>query len=700
MLKIYRLKTWAFIVIATSFTSLNLLFSQNLNDVYDVLPVVANCKPGVLKQSEIDKALSTINRIRSLHKLKPVTYETLTQAASMEGCLNIVASGVSGHVDDPSSECYTSGGGQARKKSNLFAGKSSSPIFYTSEEILIGWLIDDSNADVENQYKVGHRRAIINPFLTRFSYGRAEGYTKSGSEYIVASNFHYQDYTDGSANDLTMDYIAVPFENYPITYINKAFYLSFNAVIDKNNLGNNKNVDYSSTTVTMTTEDGETVNVSSVQYDNEGWGNYFNNLSWKADGLQNEVKYLVNIKNVKFNSSSKDYSYWFRLTNNDYSKPPVTPILKIPADIATNVKPTNILNWDLTINAAYFKLQVAKDAQFSQLVINKDYLPLNSYSPTELVNDTKYFWRVKAGNDAGESEWTNTWSFTTASPKPATPSLVLPLTNTTVNTLIPKLVWNAVAGTDTYSVQVSLNDQFSGINIKYINASVKDTFVEIPKSKLDSKKLYYWRVLAKNASGSSNYSEIWSFNTGTALSIPTTLYPFDKSTNIPAVVTIKWQVLDKATSYQLQLNDKADFNISFIVYENNITATEYTVPKGTLKPNTEYFWRLRGESDQGFSDWTNIMSFTTDPTAGVSDLNLNESVTIYPNPNNGIFNIELPSSISLYNIRIFDLTGRIVFQTQSNQSTSINVGNLESTIYILKISNGQNVIHKIMNIIK
>jgi hypothetical protein len=699
MLKIYSLKTWALLIIVTSFASINLLFAQNMNDMYDVLPDVTNCKAGVLKQSEMDKALSTVNRIRSLHKLKPVTYEKSTQSASMEGCLNIVASGQSGHVDDPSSACYTPGGGHARKASNLFAGGSSQPMSYYSDDILIGWMIDDKNADQANEYKVGHRRALINPFLTRFSFGRAEGYTKSGSGYMVASNFHYQDYTDGNANDMPIDFIAFPYENYPIDYINKAFYLSFNAVIDKNNLGNNQNVDYGSTTVTMTTEDGTPVSVNSVKNDNEGWGSYFNNLSWKADGLQNEVKYLVEIKNVKFNNSSKDYSYWFRLTNNDYSKPPVLPALKVPADMAVNVKTTNPLNWDLTNNAAYFKLQVAKDAQFSQLVVNKDYLPLNSYTPTELVNDTKYYWRVKAGNDAGETEWTSTWSFTTASPKPAITALILPVDKSTVNTILPTLVWKKIAGAESYMVQVSLNDQFTSFNVKY-SKSIKDTTVEIPNGTLDPSKLYYWHVQSVNASGSSNYSDVWSFNTGTALSKPTNLFPLDKATNVPPDVTIKWQAVDKAEAYQLQLNDKNIFDISYIIYENNITATEFSIPEGNLKPLTQYFWRLRAKSIQGFSDWTTTMSFTTDNTNDVSDLVLNESTVIYPNPNDGIFNLEIPYSISLYNIQIYDITGRIVYQTYSNESKIINISNLETSSYVLKISNGESVTFRMINIIK
>ena len=148
-----------------AFVSSSLSYSQSLNNIYSVIPDVQNCKPGTLQQSEIDKVIQRVNQIRILHKLPPLEYEISSQQGSMEGCQNIVASGKSEHIDDPSTVCYTPAGGQARMKSNLYAFWGANQINVNSEDIITGWLIDDKNSDQANEYKVGHRRALINPFL-------------------------------------------------------------------------------------------------------------------------------------------------------------------------------------------------------------------------------------------------------------------------------------------------------------------------------------------------------------------------------------------------------------------------------------------------------------------------------------------------------------------------------------------------------
>ena len=71
-------------------------------------------------------------------------------------------------------------------------------------------------------------------------------------------------------------------------------------------------MDFSDAVIEVNNEGGETLQVNSIYYDNEGYG-IPNNLQWKVNGIKYGVKYTVNIKNVKVFGVIKNYEYWFKL---------------------------------------------------------------------------------------------------------------------------------------------------------------------------------------------------------------------------------------------------------------------------------------------------------------------------------------------------------------------------------------------------
>lgn len=688
MKKILTLLTLLFLtpIISTAVNTEN----QNLNAIYDVLPDISSCKPGVLKQTEIDRVLERVNYIRSLHKLKPVTYEYNGQQMSMEGCLNMIASGSIGHVDDPSSQCYTPGAGQARMKSNLHFQIGNNPATVISEDIIIGWLIDDHNADQAQDYKVGHRRAIINPFLTRFAFGRADAQVQ-GNQYFTGGSFLYQDFTNGNISDTDLEYIAYPYEYYPPAYVNKSFYLSFNAIASKSNLWQNQSVDYSSTVVVMTTESGASVNVHSIKNDNEGWGSFPNNISWKADGLANEVRYNVEIKGVKINNQTRNYSYWFKLTDKNQTAPPQTPNPILPENLATNVNITNAFTWSLTDNTNKYHLQVSKNQEFTDLVITKNNLPTNAYLPNELVHTTQYWWRVAAENDAGRSPWSEVFSFTTAMPLPDKVVLFDPINKAKIKTTKPTLSWEPAARAETYAVQVARDNTFEGFSIRYTKSGIVNTQLEVDPNRLDNNTTYYWRVRAANGTGYGEFSDIWSFDIGSSMEGPVLLYPANGAQNVEWHPTIKWSEIVGAESYRIQVTTKEGFDESLAVNQGGLTNTEYLFDSS--EPGTLYQWRVRGESTSGNGDWSNPSSFKTDPAQTVIDKQTS-ALTIFPNPaKEHLKLIFTSSSIAPININIYDLQGnRLNGMTgiayEGNNEFIFNVRGLSNGVYFVTMSNG------------
>ena len=78
-----------------------------------------------------------------------------------------------------------------------------------------------------------------------------------------------------------------------------------------------------------------------------------------------------------------------------------------------------------------------------------------------------------------------------------------------------------------------------------------------------------------------------------------------------------------------------------------------------------------------------------------------EEITIYPNPVNGVLNIQSKDNATLNGktAALYSLTGKPILQKMLQSKTEkINISNLNAGIYILKIGEGKN--RKIFKVIK
>ncbi|WP_299884828.1 reprolysin-like metallopeptidase [uncultured Lacinutrix sp.] len=91
-----------------------------------------------------------------------------------------------------------------------------------------------------------------------------------------------------------------------------------------------------------------------------------------------------------------------------------------------------------------------------------------------------------------------------------------------------------------------------------------------------------------------------------------------------------------------------------------------------------------------------VEDYTVNVTAALSvdEFSLN-GLSIYPNPNNGSFNVKLnTTSNSNIEISVFDIRGRRVFDKRYTNTSDfnevVNIGDVESGMYMLQISDGAN----------
>lgn len=98
-----------------------------------------------------------------------------------------------------------------------------------------------------------------------------------------------------------------------------------------------------------------------------------------------------------------------------YFPPPAAPPLLSPANGSTELPVNVTLLWQRSLNAMSYRLQVATDSLYSNIVRDTSALADTSYQLTSLANATTFFWHVLAQNGGGNSPWSATWRFTTAS---------------------------------------------------------------------------------------------------------------------------------------------------------------------------------------------------------------------------------------------------------------------------------------------
>jgi hypothetical protein len=130
----------------------------------------------------------------------------------------------------------------------------------------------------------------------------------------------------------------------------------------------------------------------------------FSPLATSYDSSKNELMFTV--------SGFGDYIFGTPLTvDSAYAPEPIKP----QDEKIVNQDSSVTLFWGTKGIVANYQLEVATDSLFSSLIVD-DTLSTTSYELSGLDNDTRYFWRIKAINSSGESEWSEAYNFLTAAP--------------------------------------------------------------------------------------------------------------------------------------------------------------------------------------------------------------------------------------------------------------------------------------------
>src|SRR5690606_38522292 len=198
---------------------------------------------------------------------------------------------------------------------------------------------------------------------------------------------------------------------------------------------------------------------------------------------------------------------------------PDVPELDSPSDNAVDISIEPVLSWESSDNTATYRVQVSIYDDFSSTTYDQNGITSTSTTVSGLSNGTTYFWRVRATNPAGFSAWSEVKQFSTlqAPPPPLNPPLLGSPGNNSLDVSInSELSWNSSQGAISYGVQVSEYEDFAIMAFEQTGVTGTSTTVE----GLSSSKFYYWRVIATNSFGNSDWSDVWAFTTALPEPVP------------------------------------------------------------------------------------------------------------------------------------------------------------------------------------
>lgn len=270
--------------------------------------------------------------------------------------------------------------------------------------------------------------------------------------------------------------------------------------------------------------------------------------------------------------------------------PPPTTLPTPPSNLTTSaIAPTQVtLNWiDNASNEVGFKVErsLSPTTGFVEIVSN---LPANSdsFTNTGLAQNTTYYFRVRAFNNFGNSDYSNVAQATTpigaSAPNPPTNLKATIISNTQI-----RITWTDNSQNEAgFRIERSTN----GVNFVTLETVPANYFFKTI-SGLTTNTTYYFRVRAYNTFGNSGYSNITSVTTGGVQLVNAFTINLYRGFNHPQVRTL-----------QQCLNNKG-----IIVAANG---------SGSPSNETTFFGLLTQQAVQRFQANQNIVSSGSPQTTG------------------------------------------------------------------------------------
>ena len=302
----------------------------------------------------------------------------------------------------------------------------------------------------------------------------------------------------------------------------------------------------------------------------------------------------------------------------------------------------------------------------------------------------KYYWRVGAGHNLGNSDYCPARNFTVIDQF----TLNTPADAATDIFLNVILKWKNVKGLIAYGYEIAKDAAFTEL---IEDSEVDTTFVTSTNLMFGQK--YYWRIRGRHLKDTSQWCTPYSFTTINTVYLK---QPTDLQTNIALKPILQWIKQTGIINYELWLDSVPTFNNPIIKFKPTASETQYQVSK-PLKLLTTYYWKMRAYSDGGLTAdttaWSTVWSFVTTDATGIAE-NTPSSFSIYPNPTSGKIFLKMDSrETTTIQFELIDLLGKKLMEmpidlTAGQNLKEIILENVNKGIYVIRLKMDGNIINQ------
>jgi hypothetical protein len=242
-----------------------------------------------------------------------------------------------------------------------------------------------------------------------------------------------------------------------------------------------------------------------------------------------------------------------------------------------------------------------------------------------------------------------------------------------------ELKWTQSGNNGFFEVEIAKDPNFIEIvHTAYGITDTKYTWQNIEQGR----KIFYWRVRNSGPGGISEFSEIWQFTT--AVAAPMIVFPSSGSDQVMTYFTFKWESVEFADSYRLQV--AKGYNIEPLLIDTIVKGTEFAVEN--FDKNKRYVWRIASIENEFQGLFGEIYHFFTRHPSDVSSSKpyLGINITIEPNPIKDLGHISIKSDYHFNgSLILFDINGKPILNFAN---LDINPGGISIPLYADKIPSG------------
>lgn len=362
--------------------------------------------------------------------------------------------------------------------------------------------------------------------------------------------------------------------------------------------------------------------------------------------------------------------------------------LVYPTENSTALLPC-IFKWNNVEGADSYVWQVARDAQFTDLICSRDTKLPEFFSglQTNLKDGVEYFWRVKTRKANATDVWSLTRKFTVNKF-----GIISPTNGIGDVPLAAVFVWDNVSPTATYTLEIASTVDFTPTKIIF-SKTLQTPTLALPNGILSPSTSYYARVNVVDGAIKATSETVLFTTLDVPITIPQISTPTNGSTVFGRNIQVCW-VEQASKGFRIELSKDATFPVRGTTVKT-VDANMYCATYETLTAAT-YYIRVKAASNDGLTNPSPVVTIILNDNTDIDNLSNVDMKCFVRTSISGKSDLIIQSNASLSAVvKLYSLTGIEIQQIkaeilQGENTYELNDNQLARGVYPILIETKNN----------